>query len=175
MGEFLKKFRANPKSPGIHYEKIHNVKDDKIRTVRDRPEVPAAVVLHPDKGEVYVLTWVDSHDEAMAWAADRIFEVNPVTGALQVVNITEVERAVTPRSEEKPQVWACLVPSPMTCCCRSRCQRCCCRRFELRGRRTTSRCCASTCPPKPQKPYFGWPRACRRRKSGQRWDRRPGR
>ena len=32
--EFTEKFRADPKSPGINYEKIHAVKDDKVRTVR---------------------------------------------------------------------------------------------------------------------------------------------
>src|SRR5262249_48303663 len=49
-----------------------------------------AVVLHPDKGDVYVLMWVDNHDEAMAWTQNRVFEVNPRTGALQVVSIEDV-------------------------------------------------------------------------------------
>jgi hypothetical protein len=31
--EFTEKFQANPKSPGINYEKIHDVQDDKVRTV----------------------------------------------------------------------------------------------------------------------------------------------
>ena len=44
--EFTEKFRANPKSPGINYEKIHAVKDDKVRTVRIDQKY-RAVVLHP--------------------------------------------------------------------------------------------------------------------------------
>jgi len=32
---------------------------------------------------------VDNHDEAMAWAARKSFEVNPVTGALQVVGVVQ--------------------------------------------------------------------------------------
>ena len=32
--EFTEKFRTNPKSSAINYEKIHAVRDDKVRTVR---------------------------------------------------------------------------------------------------------------------------------------------
>ncbi|QDV37674.1 UvrD-helicase domain-containing protein [Tautonia plasticadhaerens] len=90
--EFTEKFKADPTSLAINYEKLHGVRDDKIRTVRIDKKY-RAVVLHPDRGDVYVLVWVDNHDEAMAWAARKSFEVNPVTGALQVVGVEEVERA----------------------------------------------------------------------------------
>jgi mRNA-degrading endonuclease RelE of RelBE toxin-antitoxin system len=32
--EFTEKFQANPKSSSINYEKIHTVKDERVRTVR---------------------------------------------------------------------------------------------------------------------------------------------
>jgi hypothetical protein len=32
--EFTEKFKANPTSAAINYEKIHRVKDPKVRTVR---------------------------------------------------------------------------------------------------------------------------------------------
>src|SRR6478735_11403815 len=98
--EFTEKFRTNPKGSGINYEKIHGVKDDKVRTVRIDQKY-RAVVLHPDDGEVYVLVWVDNHDEAMDWAKKRTFEVNPQTGALQVVSVTEAERAIHVQPEAK--------------------------------------------------------------------------
>ena len=47
--EFTEKFKANPKSPGINYEKIHDVRDDKVRTVRIDQKY-RAVVLHPEPG-----------------------------------------------------------------------------------------------------------------------------
>src|SRR4051812_22152132 len=93
--DFTEKFRANPRAPGINYEKIHAARDGKVRTVRIDQKY-RAVVLHPDQGDVYLLAWVDNHDQAMAWAAKRTFDVNPVTGALQVINVTEVEQAVPP-------------------------------------------------------------------------------
>src|SRR5262245_5637265 len=91
--EFTEKFRTNPKAPGINYEKIHAVRDDKVRTVRIDQKY-RAVVLHPPEGDVYVLVWVDNHDEAMDWAGKRRFEVNPVTGSLQVFSVSEAEAAV---------------------------------------------------------------------------------
>ena len=65
--EFTETFQANPTSAAIHYEKIQSVRDEKVRTVRIDQKY-RAVVLHPEQGDVYVLVWVDNHDEAMAWA-----------------------------------------------------------------------------------------------------------
>jgi superfamily I DNA/RNA helicase len=93
--EFTEKFQANPKAASINYEKIHAVNDDRVRTVRIDQQY-RAVILHPGKGEVFVLVWVDNHDEAMDWAKNRTFEINPVTGSLQVFNIKEAEQAVVP-------------------------------------------------------------------------------
>lgn len=93
--EFTEKFQSNPTSPSINYEKIHGMKDPKVRTVRVSLSY-RAIVLHPERGDVYVLVWVDHHDEAMAWAKEKTFEINPNTGALQVVSIVEAERAVSP-------------------------------------------------------------------------------
>lgn len=84
--EFIDKFKLDPTSAAINYEKIHAVKDDKVRTVRIDLKY-RAVVLQPPKGDVYVLVWVDNHDEAMDWARSRTFEVNPRTGALQVLEV----------------------------------------------------------------------------------------
>lgn len=95
--EFTEKFQSNPTSSSINYEKIHGMKDPKVRTVRVSLAY-RAVILHPERGDVYVLVWVDHHDEAMAWAKEKTFEINPNTGALQVVNLVEAERAIRPAS-----------------------------------------------------------------------------
>ncbi|TWT91632.1 3'-5' exonuclease [Neorhodopirellula pilleata] len=91
--EFAKKFRADPKSAAINYEKIHNMADDRVRTVRIDQKY-RAVVLHPDTGNTYVLVWVDNHDEAMDWAKNRTFEVHPETQSLQILNVEQVQQAV---------------------------------------------------------------------------------
>lgn len=90
--EFTEKFRANPMSPGINYEKIR-YGDPKVRSVRI-DKTYRAIVVKPPKGDVYLCAWVDHHDDAYDWAKGRRFEVNPKLGHLQVYNVTEtVEEA----------------------------------------------------------------------------------
>jgi hypothetical protein len=91
--EFMRKFRADPKSNAINYEKLQGHRSPHVRTVRIDQKY-RAVVLHPDAGDEYVLLWVDNHDEAMNWAKRRSFEVNPRTGTLQVYSVEEASRAV---------------------------------------------------------------------------------
>lgn len=85
---FMEKFRADPTAASINYEPIKSMKDDKVRTVRIGLDY-RAIVIHPPKGDVYLCVWVDHHDEAMAWARNKVFEVNPTVGSLQVYGLKE--------------------------------------------------------------------------------------
>src|SRR5690606_31769554 len=84
--EFLGKFRSDPTAAGINYESIRDMRDDRVRTVRIDLAY-RAVVLHPRSGADYVLVWVDHHDEAMAWAKNKLFPMHPATGAIQVLDL----------------------------------------------------------------------------------------
>ena len=97
--DFLKKWENDPKSAAINYEKIHDVRDSRVRTVRIDQKY-RAVVLHPDKGGTYVLVWVDNHDESMAWAKNKLFDPNPANGAFQIINVDEVERVASSVEKE---------------------------------------------------------------------------
>ena len=88
--KFVRKFRRDPTSSSINYEKISTFADPNLRTVRI-DLAWRAVVLHPAEGNLYVLLWVDHHDEAMRWAERKRIEVHPETGALQVLTGVEVE------------------------------------------------------------------------------------
>jgi hypothetical protein len=90
--EFTSKFRDNPTSAAINYESLHAMRDPKVRTVRIDLSY-RAVLVHPPSGNLYMLVWVDNHDEAMAWAQNKIFDINGTTGAIQVVDMEFVERA----------------------------------------------------------------------------------
>lgn len=84
--EFINKFRNNPQSPGINYEKINGGLDKKIWSVRIDDTYRGITVRQPETG-VYLLLWVDHHDEAYAWARNKKCEINPKTGAIQVFDI----------------------------------------------------------------------------------------
>lgn len=80
---WIDKFRANPASSAINYEKLNGMRDPKVRSVRIDQKY-RAIVIHPPKGDVYLLVWVDNHDEATDWAKNKVFEVNRYTGSFQV-------------------------------------------------------------------------------------------
>ncbi len=88
--EFTRKFAENSHSTAINYEKIHDVLDPRVRTVRIDQQY-RAIVLHPNEGDVYVMLWVDNHDEAMAWASAKRFDVNPETHAFQIYDPAAVD------------------------------------------------------------------------------------
>lgn len=87
--EFVNKFRNNPTSPGINYEKINSGMDGKICSVRIDNTYRGIVVRQPETG-VYLLLWVAHHDEAYQWAARKRCQVNPKTGAIQVYDVQNV-------------------------------------------------------------------------------------
>jgi len=99
---FTEKFRRDPTQASINYERLHKAADTKVRSVRVGDDY-RAIVVHPPTGDVYLCVWVDHHDEAMAWARNRRFEVNRTTGALQVYRVREAEeRAKGPEAADAP-------------------------------------------------------------------------
>lgn len=95
--EFINKFRNNPKSPGINYEKIRDAADNKIYSVRIDDTYRGIVVRQEESG-VYLLLWVDHHDEAYDWAKRKKCEINPLTGNVQVFDIQQSELAEQPKA-----------------------------------------------------------------------------
>ena len=93
VATFISKFRANPRSPGLNYERIEGGKDPFIRSIRVDQDI-RCIVRAPDSGDTYVLLWIDKHDDAYQWARRRTCHVNRVSGALQVVDVEAAELAV---------------------------------------------------------------------------------
>jgi len=94
--ELVNKFRNDPASPGIHYEKINSCIDKKIYSIRVDDTYRGIVVR---QSEVYLLLWVDHHDEAYQWAARKRCEVNPNTGSLQVFDVQTVSEPIAAHSQ----------------------------------------------------------------------------
>lgn len=92
--EFINKFRNNPKSPGINYEKLKDAADAKICSVRI-DDTYRGIVVREDETGVYLLLWVDHHDEAYNWAKRKKCEVNPKSGAIQVFDIQEPDSIIS--------------------------------------------------------------------------------
>jgi superfamily I DNA/RNA helicase/mRNA-degrading endonuclease RelE of RelBE toxin-antitoxin system len=88
--EFVNKFRQNPQSTGINYEKINDAKEKAYRSVRIDQDY-RGIVLKPENGNVFLLLWVDKHDDAYNWARRHACEINAETGALQIFESSTVQ------------------------------------------------------------------------------------
>lgn len=97
--KFIMRFRADPRSSGINYERIQNAKDDNLRSVRIDQNL-RGIVLAPEKGNVYVLLWIDNHDDAYKWALNRMARVNVASGSLQVFSVDERTVVAEPKEEQ---------------------------------------------------------------------------
>lgn len=105
QGKVLKwalRFQSDPTSPGINYEPIRAARDKNLKSVRIDQDW-RGIIFKPASGDVYVLMYVDHHDDAYKWAEARRIAVNPVTGALQVF---AVESVVEPVLEQARSVSA---------------------------------------------------------------------
>jgi superfamily I DNA/RNA helicase len=88
---FIDKFKQNPTAPGLNYEKITNARDSQLKSVRIDDNY-RAIVQKPEKGNTYLLLWVDKHDQAYQWAQNRVCKINPESGAIQIIDIEQVKK-----------------------------------------------------------------------------------
>lgn len=93
VAAFISKFRDNPRSTGLNYERIEGGKDPMIRSIRVDQDI-RCILRAPEQGDTYVLLWIDKHDDAYDWARRKTCHVNRVSGALQIVDVEAAESAV---------------------------------------------------------------------------------
>ena len=108
--EMITKFKQNPTSPGLNYEKIKS-RDKRIRSLRVDQDY-RAIVLQADNSNTFLLLWVDKHDAAYDWAEGRTCSVNANTGAIQVIDVNQIEAAPAkvilpekPAEKELPDIY----------------------------------------------------------------------
>ena len=98
QGKVLKwaiRFQTDPTASGFNYEKIRAARDPHLRSVRIDGDW-RGIVFVPPRSDLYILLYVDHHDEAYRWAENRKLTINPVTGAMQVVLVEEVSAPPEP-------------------------------------------------------------------------------
>jgi hypothetical protein len=108
VSAFVTNFQRNPKAPGTNFEKIQAARDPHIRSVRIDQDY-RGIVLAPERGDVYILLWVDKHDDAYDWARRHRCPINPETGSIQVC---EVEPAVPVQEAEATAASAAAPAAP---------------------------------------------------------------
>lgn len=107
VSKFIINFQQNPKMTGINYEKIKDAADKNMRSVRIDDNY-RGVVLKPEDGNLYMLLWIDTHDEAYVWAQRHKCTINGHTGSVQiydVVNANEVLKERKIKTSSKPALY----------------------------------------------------------------------
>ncbi len=116
--QFVTKFRQAPTSSAINYEQFHDACQSNYRSVRIDLTY-RCIVMTPDKGNVYLLLWVDHHDAAYDWGRRTQVKVHPNTGMLQIYGSetvvsepadTSPEPAVIHNETSKPETPAVTAP-----------------------------------------------------------------
>ena len=105
VSRFISKFQQNPKATGINYERIHDASDANMRSVRI-DQAYRGIVLSPEAGNVYMLLWVDHHDEAYDWARRHSCKINSATGSIQVYESEQVDEDTVVVSEAEPATFS---------------------------------------------------------------------
>lgn len=114
---FMSKFRQQATSRGINYEKLTDAAVPNFRSARIDDNY-RAIVFHPNEGNVYLLLWIDTHDEAYRWARTHTCSLNSSLGTIQVYEtldyvsdgnassgaVQAVVPTVAPASEQIPVV-----------------------------------------------------------------------
>lgn len=104
VAKFLANFQRDPTAPGINFERINAARDANMRSVRI-DEGWRGIVLKPEQGNLYLLLWVDRHDDAYAWASRHRCAINAATGAIQVFEAIAEDEAAGPETtpdQERP-------------------------------------------------------------------------
>ncbi len=99
--ELVTRFQLNPDSPGFNFEKIQGAVDPKVRSIR-LDKAYRIILVAPPRGDVFLFVRVDHHDDAYAWAQKRRFEVNSVSGVIQIYD-TESGADIDPGATGGPQ------------------------------------------------------------------------
>ncbi len=88
VSKFIMNFQRDPKSSGINYEKINDAADKNMRSVRIDDNY-RGIVLKPENGNVFMLLWIDTHDNAYKWAQRHKCSINQHTGAIQIYDVVQ--------------------------------------------------------------------------------------
>ena len=88
--EFINKFRNNPRSSSINLEKVQNAQDDKIYSARINDTYRTIIAVEENTG-VYLILWIDHHDEAYNWAKRKKCKINKELGSIEVFDVVSNE------------------------------------------------------------------------------------
>ncbi|MCP9491612.1 MAG: UvrD-helicase domain-containing protein [Solirubrobacteraceae bacterium MAG38_C4-C5] len=90
VDEMIAKLKRDHTRAGLNLESYHASADPRSRTARV-DQATRAILAAGEEADHYILVKVLPHDQADRWMAANRFNVNQLTGALEVIDVTAVE------------------------------------------------------------------------------------
>lgn len=91
LEKFYKEFPKDTRAETWHVEPIKTFQDQNLRTARVNIQYRLILRIPFDGDNTWYLIWIDNHDEAMDWAANRVVDWNVELQAVQVYDAIEAE------------------------------------------------------------------------------------
>ncbi|MBM4091692.1 MAG: ATP-dependent helicase [Planctomycetes bacterium] len=99
VSEWIEVFQKDPYDPSIGLHSVaEGMADPKVRGA-ELPGGYRAIIIAPEKGDTYLLVYVDAHDKAYHWARNKRFEVHEMTGLFQIFDAQEVQTVADDRRQ----------------------------------------------------------------------------
>src|ERR1035437_9439686 len=86
--KLILKLKNDPSSTGLNFESIEGARDRHMKSVRVDQAYRTIIY---QRGGALIVLWVDKHDDAYRWARNRVVDINPLTSAVQVTDLSLVE------------------------------------------------------------------------------------
>ncbi len=100
--ELTRKFEEDSTQASIHLEHLSPMaRDPKVRSARVGDDY-RAIVIAPEVGDIFLLAYIDHHDEAYAWCKNKCFEAHLATGTLQIFDVEETTLVVNDIQHNQP-------------------------------------------------------------------------
>ncbi|MGO9788179.1 MAG: UvrD-helicase domain-containing protein [Solirubrobacteraceae bacterium] len=103
--EMIGRIQRDQAAKGLNLERYNAAEDPRSRTAR--VDIHTRAILAAAGSDTYILVKVLPHDQADRWMESNKFNVNQLTGALEVINVTAVENvptamAIQPKRAARP-------------------------------------------------------------------------
>lgn len=82
-------YMTDPTRPGLSLHRVDRARDKRFWTIRVNRDLRIVVF---KEGHRSVFCYVGHHDDAYHWVEGRRYEVHPITGAAQIIELVEVVR-----------------------------------------------------------------------------------
>jgi len=102
--QFIMKMQRDPDANGLNLKPPKGGKDKRVRTARINDNFRAVLMHYSDR--IYYLVAVRPHDDAYTLASQIIFDINKVTGGVELINLGSLTGTLTGKAALAPTTGA---------------------------------------------------------------------